>query len=127
LEEHLWKHIIQQHVPKIAIWTFLALLLIHFLFHSVDLLAWVEENTVWMLLIAVLIGLIPESGPHLVFLTLFLTGSIPFSILLANSITQDGHASLPLLAESKRGFVTAKLINAGVGLLAGYTGYLFGF
>ncbi|MDP4277120.1 MAG: putative manganese transporter [Bacteroidota bacterium] len=127
LEEHLWKHIIKQHVPKIALWTFAALLLIHTLFHSVDLQTWVQNNTVWMLLIAVLIGFIPESGPHLVFISLFLTGSIPFSILLANSITQDGHASLPLLAESKRGFITAKLINGGIGLLAGLVGYLIGF
>lgn len=127
LQEHLWKHIIKQHVPKIALWTFGALLLISFLFSSVDLLNWVKDNTVWIILIAVLVGLIPESGPHLVFVTLFISGSIPFSILLANSITQDGHSSLPLLAESKKGFLTTKLVNAMIGLLAGYTGYLFGF
>lgn len=127
LEEHLWKHIIRQHVPKIAVWTFGALLLIHFLMASVDLQNWVQNNTMWILLLAVFIGLIPESGPHLVFITLFLNGSIPFSILLANSITQDGHASLPLLAESKRGFLTAKLINAFVGLVIGYSGILLGF
>lgn len=127
LEEHLWRHIIKQHVPKIALWTFGALLLIHFVMHSVDMQAWVRENAFWMLLLAVLIGLIPESGPHLVFITLFLTGGIPFSILLANSITQDGHASLPLLAESKRGFITTKAINLAVGLLVGGAGLLLGF
>lgn len=127
LEEHLWKHVIRQHVPKIALWTFAALSLIHFTMDSVNLQEWVRDNTFWMLLLAVLVGIIPESGPHLVFVTLFLSGSIPFSILLANSITQDGHASLPLLAESKRGFLTVKLINALVGLLVGGVGLLAGF
>ncbi|OPZ96436.1 MAG: hypothetical protein BWY72_01654 [Bacteroidetes bacterium ADurb.Bin416] len=127
LEEHLWRHIIKQHVPKIALWTFGALLLIHVVMHSVDMQAWVRENAFWMLILAVLIGLIPESGPHLVFITLFLSGGIPFSILLANSITQDGHASLPLLAESKRGFIATKGINLLVGLLVGGVGLLLGF
>jgi hypothetical protein len=127
LEEHLWKHIIRQHVPKIFGWTFAALLLIHFLMHSVEMTDWVAKNQLWVLLFAVLIGIIPESGPHLVFISLFLGGQIPFSILLANSITQDGHSTLPLLAESKRGFMAVKLINVTLGLLAGMAGYLLGF
>jgi hypothetical protein len=127
LDEHLWKHIIRQHVPKIALWTFGALLLIHFVLNSVDLQTWVSENTLLVLLIAVLFGLIPESGPHLVFITMFISGTIPFSVLLANSITQDGHSSLPLLAESKQGFILTKSINLVIGLLVGFVGYLFGF
>ncbi|MCK5464949.1 MAG: hypothetical protein KAI95_18110, partial [Bacteroidales bacterium] len=77
--------------------------------------------------IAVLIGIIPESGPHLVFVTLFAEGLIPFSILLASSISQDGHGSLPLLAESKRGFLSVKSVNMMVALLAGLTGYVMRF
>jgi len=127
LEEHLWKHIIKQHVPKIFLWTFGALLLIHLLMNSVDMTSWVEKNHLWVLLFAVLIGIIPESGPHLVFISLFLGGTIPFSILLANSITQDGHSTLPLLAESKRGFIAVKLINILIGLSAGLIGYWMGF
>jgi hypothetical protein len=127
LEEHLWKHIIRQHVPKIFLWTFGALTLIHFLLHSVEMTDWVAHNQMWVLLLAVLIGFIPESGPHLVFITLFLSGQVPFSILLANSITQDGHSTLPLLAESKRGFISVKVINGLLGLLAGTAGYFLGF
>jgi hypothetical protein len=62
-----------------------------------------------------------------VFITLFASGHIPFSILLANSVVQDGHTALPLLAESKRGFLWAKLINVTVGLVAGIAGYVCGF
>jgi len=127
LEEHLWKHIIRQHVPKIFLWTFGALTLIHFLMQSVEMTNWVVHNQLWVLLLAVLIGFIPESGPHLVFISLFLSGQIPFSILLANSITQDGHSTLPLLAESKRGFLSVKVVNGILGLAAGTTGYFLGF
>lgn len=127
LEEHLWKHVILQHVPKIFIWTFIALILINLFMDSVNMQEWVHNNAFWMLLLAVLVGLIPESGPHLIFVTLFLGGTIPFSILLANAITQDGHASLPLLAESKRGFLAVKLINALVGLVVGGAVLLAGY
>jgi hypothetical protein len=127
LEEHLWKHIIRQHVPKIFAWTFSALLLIHLFLNSVEMTHWVVQNQLWVLLLAVLIGIIPESGPHLVFITLFLGGQIPFSILMANSITQDGHSTLPLLAESKIGFLTVKGINSLLGLTVGLAGYFLGF
>jgi hypothetical protein len=73
------------------------------------------------------IGIIPESGPHLIFVTLFVSGSIPFSILIANSIVQDGHGALPLLAESRKSFLYMKGVNFIVGLLVGITGILAGF
>jgi hypothetical protein len=79
-----------------------------------------------VLLIAVLIGIIPESGPHLVFVTLFAAGTIPFSVLLASSISQDGHGMLPLLAESKKGFVAVKIINMIYALVVGGVGLFFG-
>ena len=75
-----------------------------------------------MLIIAILVGIIPESGPHLIFVTLFAQGSIPFTILLANSIVQDGHGTLPLLAVSRSAFFWLKLINIGFGLLFGILG-----
>ena len=73
----------------------------------------------WVIVLAVLIGIIPESGPHLVFVTLFAQGVLPFYVLLVNSIVQDGHSALPLLAESKMSFAKAKLINIIVGLAIG--------
>ena len=63
----------------------------------------------------------------LVFVTLFATGTIPFGILLASSILQDGHGALPLLAVSNRAFITLKLINVIVGFVVGLTAILFGF
>ena len=39
------------------------------------------------------------------------------AFLLANSIVQDGHASLPLLADSKSSFFKAKAIKVGIVLI----------
>ena len=72
-----------------------------------------------MLGAAGLLGLIPESGPHLLFLTMYDQGMAPFSVLLASSIVQDGHGMLPLLAHSRVDFLKVKAINLVAGLLAG--------
>jgi hypothetical protein len=127
LEHHLWNHIIKNHFLKIFLWTFGALLFIHFIIDYMDVGDWLEQNQFIILLVALLVGIIPESGPHLVFVTLFFNGTIPFSILLANSIVQDGHGALPLLAESKRGFAIVKIVNVAVGLVVGLLGILFNF
>ncbi|MCD4665519.1 MAG: putative manganese transporter [Bacteroidales bacterium] len=127
LKKHLWEHIVKVHVPRIFLWTFGTLLAIHFLMDFVDVQSWISDNMLTVLIIAVLVGIIPESGPHLIFLTLFVQGTIPFSVLLASSIAQDGHGMLPLLAESKRGFLAVKAVNIIVALIVGFMGYLTGF
>lgn len=127
IKEHLWDHVIRKHFLPIFLWTFGALLVIELGLHYLNMESWINSNIPWMILLAVLVGIIPESGPHLLFVTLFASGMVPFSVLLASSISQDGHASLPLLAESKRSFVKAKLINALVAAIAGYGCYLIGF
>ena len=126
IKEHLWEHIIRKHFLSIFLWTFGALFVIQVGLHYFNLEQLISSNIPWMILLAVLIGIIPESGPHLLFVTLFATGTVPFSVLLASSISQDGHASLPLLAESKRSFVKAKIINAIVAAIIGYSCYFIG-
>jgi hypothetical protein len=127
IKEHLWEHIIRKHFLSIFLWTFGALLVIQIGLHYFDIETLISNNIPWMILLAILVGIIPESGPHLLFVTLFATGTVPFSVLLASSISQDGHASLPLLAESKRSFVKAKIVNALVAAVCGYLCYLIGF
>ena len=125
LKDHLWGHVIKKHLPRIFLWTFGTFFFIYFIEGFLDIGSWIQENQYIILIIAVLIGIIPESGPHLVFITLFINGTIPFSILLASSIVQDGHGAIPLLAESKKGFIYMKLINILVGLIIGFTGLFF--
>ncbi len=127
LRKHLWDHVIKKHLLKIFLWTFGAFLIIHLGLELLNLDHWLQSNIFTVLIIAILVGLIPESGPHMVFITLFANSSIPFSILLANSIVQDGHGALPLLAESRKSFLYMKGINALIGFLIGLTGLLTGF
>ena len=127
IREHLWGHVVKKHFKSIFLWTFGALLIIHFGMQFLDIEHWLRDNIILMILLAVLIGIIPESGPHMVFITLFAGGLIPFSVLLASSIAQDGHTALPLLAESKKGFVLAKAINITIGFVIGLAVHLAGF
>jgi hypothetical protein len=88
---------------------------------------WVQENPLSLLFLACILGVIPESGPHLLFVALFAEGSIPLSVLLASSIVQDGHGMLPLLGESVKVFVVVKAINLVVGLLVGLAVFACGW
>lgn len=124
VEEHLWHHIIARHVPKIFAWTFGVLIALGFIMELVDVSAWISANVPLMIVLATLIGIIPESGPHLIFVTLFAAGVVPMPVLLASCISQDGHAALPLLAESKGAFVRAKAINCLIALVVGFLAYL---
>lgn len=119
LEEHLWEHVVKRHLLRIFLWTFAALFLINILTLELDVRSWIQGNVLTVLIIAVLIGIIPESGPHLLFVTLYADGALPLGILLANSIVQDGHGTLPLLAVSTRSFFWLKVINILVGLVIG--------
>jgi len=82
----------------------------------------------WIVLIsACLIGLIPESGPHMLFVTLYDQGMITVSILVAGSIVQDGHGMLPMLAYSRASFAKIKGINFAVGIILGTIMMMLGF
>ncbi len=119
LEEHLWDHVARKHAPRIFLWTFGTLLVMYVLIDQLHLEGLIRENLWVVLAVATMVGLIPESGPHLIFVTLFANGNIPFSILMASSVVQDGHGMLPVLAHSRKAFVVIKLINLIMGFLTG--------
>lgn len=127
LEEHLWGHIIKKHFLKIFLWTLGALLVVHFFLDNVELQKWIITNPFPVLLLALAIGIIPESGPHLIFFFMFTSGNLPFSVLVANSIVQDGHGALPLLAESKKSFFVLKTLKFIIGFVVGISGYFLGW
>lgn len=124
LEQHLYTHVIKKHLLRIFLWTFAALLVVHFMESYVNIETWLKENTLAVLITAALVGVIPESGPHLIFATMYANGLVPFAVLLASSISQDGHGTLPLLAVSLRAFIWLKIVNIIAGLLIG-TLFLF--
>ncbi len=120
LKKHLWAHVIKKHFLRLLLWTFATFFVLHFLNEYVDLKKIIAGNVYIVLFIAALIGMIPESGPHIIFISMFASGLIPFPVLLTNSIVQDGHGSIPLLAESGKNFIIVKLINFAAGLVFGY-------
>jgi len=129
LVEHLWKHVVIKHVPRIFLWTIGTLIILYLLTEhlSIDITSVVQRGRWIVLLLACLIGLIPESGPHLIFVNLYTQGMIPISILLASSIVQDGHGMLPMLAYSRRKFLIVKGINFTAGILLGAVAMVMGF
>ncbi|MBK8806066.1 MAG: hypothetical protein IPO21_05215 [Bacteroidales bacterium] len=112
---------------KVFLWTLFALSLILVINQFLDLHSIIYEHRYIVLLIALLIGLIPESGPHLVFISMFFSGSIPFSILFANSFVQDGHGALPLFAESKAMFFKIKILKFVIAGVLGVVMLYFNF
>jgi hypothetical protein len=127
LHEHLWKHIALKHIHRVFLWTFGALLITHYIVGYFPLENIIQNNPVVILVLACLLGIIPESGPNLIFVTFYAQGIIPFGILLANSIVQDGHGMLPLLAHSRKAFILVKTINLAIGILIGLVFHLAGW
>lgn len=127
LEEHLWNHLARTHVWRIFLWTLGALLATHLVIRHLDIESWVHGRPLAVLAVACLVGIVPESGPHLIFTTLFAASELPFSILLANSIVQEGHGMLPMLAHSRRGFLAVKTVKLALGFGAGFLGYAMGW
>lgn len=124
---HLWGHVLKKHFTRLILWTLGALLFISIINQYIPISNWINVNSLWMLFLAIGIGILPTSGPHIVFITLFMQGVIPFSFLLANSIVQEGHAGIPLLAEDKWSFVKIKFIKIIIALLIGFSGIYLNF
>lgn len=111
LEEHFLSHIVKEHLWKTFLWVFGTLALLEIGNTFFDLKGFVENHPGWILLIACTLGFLPTSGPHLIFVFMFAQGSIPFSILLASSLAQDGHGMLPLFSYSIKDAVVIKIFN----------------
>lgn len=127
LEEHIWNHIIKKHLWRVFLWSFLALIVVDIGLKHWNLELFAQTHMVWIFLIAALVGIIPESGPHLIFVVMFSQGVIPFSVLLTSAIIQDGHGMLPLLSYAPKDAVLIKVINIVIGLSCGLILYVVGF
>ncbi|MGK9476369.1 putative manganese transporter [Melioribacter sp. OK-6-Me] len=124
---HIWMHIIKGHILKIFLWTFAALLVVEYGISFIDLKSITADYTFFLLILSALIGIIPESGPHLIFVMLFAKGLIPFSVLFTSSVVQDGHGMLPMLSYSVKDSLRIKIFNLVFGLVAGLIIYLIGY
>ena len=127
LHEHIWGHIAKGHLWRVLLWSFGALVAIEVGLKFWNLEVFVQDHMPWVLLVGTLVAIIPESGPHLIFVMMFAKGLIPFSVLLASSIVQDGHGMLPLLAYTVKDSILIKVFNLTIGLGIGLVLYLVGF
>ena len=127
VKDHVWNHIVRRHIWRVFAWTFFALLFVEIGLRQWELEEFVTTHMGLVLILSALIGVIPESGPNLVFVTLFAGGVIPFSVLLTNAIVQDGHGMLPLLSYSVRDSILIKAFNLTFALAIGGTAYFAGF
>jgi len=126
-KDHIWTHIIKGHLIRIFLWTFGALLVVEYAMTFVDIESITSDYTFLLLILGALIGLIPESGPHLIFVMLFAKGLIPFSVLFTSSVVQDGHGMLPMLSYSVKDSILIKVFNLAFGIIIGAIIYFLGF
>ena len=127
LEDHIWQHIIKKHLWRVFLWTFFALLFITIGLSYWNIETFVEENMIWVFIICAIIGLIPESGPHMVFVMMFASGLVPFSILLTSSIVLDGHGMLPMFSYSMKDAILIKIFNLAFAIAVGLPLLLIGW
>jgi hypothetical protein len=87
----------------------------------------ISNNITWIFLLGALVVVIPESGPHLVFVIFFVEGVILFSVLFISSFVRDGHGMLHLLSYTVKDSIlvkTLKLIFAlGMGMILCLVGW----
>jgi hypothetical protein len=88
--------------------------------------SFITGNILWILLVSAMVGIVPESGPHMVFVMMYASGLIPFSVLLTSSIVQDGHGMLPLLSYTVKDSLLVKICNIIIGISVGLCFYLAG-
>jgi hypothetical protein len=127
MKKHVYSHIFKRHIPKLFLWIFITTLAVDLSMKNFALdqiVSGLPEIT--LVLFAALIGIIPESGPHLLFLILFSRDLIPFSVLLVNTISQDGHGLLPLLSYSVKDTIYVQLFTTLFSLAIGIIFFLIG-
>jgi len=127
LTEHVWDHILRRHLPALAAWIFGMIIVLDLVGTRLKVGALAPGGSLGLLVAGAIIGLLPTSGPHLAFTLMFLKHQAPFSVLLTNSLVQDGHGLLPLLHHTRRDAIYLKAFDFVVALLIGIPLRLLGF
>lgn len=113
--------IVQETVPITAA-VFLAFLLYEvtvFVF-QIDLKE-VFTMAGWTLpLMGILVGFIPGCGPQILVTTLYLNGTLPFSVQLANAISNDGDALFPAIVTAPKAAILGTLYSSLPAFILGY-------
>jgi len=112
----------------VTFWVFIAYsvyaLFMHF--SQLDLAAIVAQAGVLPIFATACIGLIPGCGPQIVTVTLYTKSVIPFSALVAHTLSQDGDALLPILAMNPRAAIWLTVTTTVPAVVIGILFYLAG-
>ncbi len=112
----------------VTFWVFVAYsvyaLFMHFT--QLDLAAIVAQAGVLPVIATACIGLIPGCGPQIVTVTLYTKGIIPFSALVAHTLSQDGDALFPIIAMNPRAALWLTMTTTVPAVLIGVLFYALG-
>jgi hypothetical protein len=112
----------------VTFWVFIAYsayaLFMHFT--QLDLATVVAQAGVLPIFATACIGLIPGCGPQIVTVTLYTNGVIPFSALVAHTLSQDGDALFPILAMNPRAALWLTVTTTVPALVIGLLFYFIG-
>ncbi len=122
-----WRSVIDD-TNFVTAWVMAAFLLFNLTIHvfEIDLQSIFGAAYVFLPLIAIVIGFIPGCGPQILVAATYISGLIPFSALIGNSISNDGDALFPALALAPRAAVVATIYSAVPALIVSYSIMLLG-
>jgi len=112
----------------VTFWVFVAYSAYSLFMHwsQLDLSAIVDQAGVWSIIATASVGLIPGCGPQILTVTLYTKGVIPFSALVAHTLSQDGDALFPVLAMSPRAALWLTIMTTVPAVAIGVLFYLMG-
>lgn len=104
----------------VVFWVALSFLATSILVDGLGLdLSFLKEQELWAVCIGACIGLIPGCGPQIVLTGLYIDGIVGLPVLVANAISQDGDALLPLLSKDPSAATRATLLTTIPALFIG--------
>ena len=74
-------------------------------------------------LMAIIIGFIPGCGPQIMITSMYVSGQLPMSAQIGNSISNDGDALFPAIAISAKAAIIATLYSAVPAIFIAYLWY----
>ncbi|MBU1151468.1 putative manganese transporter [Patescibacteria group bacterium] len=106
----------------VGVWIFVAFLAYEILAYFVGETV-IAENLVSIgavsIVIGALVGMIPGCGMQIIFVSLFMKGLVPFPALVAQMLSQDGDAMLPLICLDKRAAFWLTILTGFIGIVVG--------
>lgn len=102
-------------ISFIITWIFVAYVFYDLIIYLVGgeevLMTLVLSTGIISVIVGALLGVIPGCGIQIILMSFYLKGAIPFAVLIANSISQDGDALFPLIAMDKKSSLWATIVT----------------